>query len=63
MQTYIITGLRPYQLVNVTITATNGGGTSNHSNVLSVRTEEAGMYDSNNCCTGHIMVSYIQVPE
>ncbi|XP_065907794.1 cell adhesion molecule DSCAM-like isoform X2 [Dysidea avara] len=40
-QEYIITQLNPYQMVNVTITATNGGGTSSHSNELSGRTSEA----------------------
>ena len=42
IQRYIITGLNPYQMVNVTITATNGGGTSDFSNVISSRTSEAG---------------------
>ena len=45
-QEYIITQLNPYQMVNVTITATNGGGTSNHSNELSGRTSEAGWYNA-----------------
>ncbi|XP_065904759.1 cell adhesion molecule DSCAML1-like isoform X2 [Dysidea avara] len=41
-QSYIITGLsHPYQLVTVTINATNGGGTSNSSNVVTGRTAEA----------------------
>ena len=44
-QEYIITQLNPYQMVNVTITATNGGGTSSHSNELSGRTSEAGWYN------------------
>ena len=42
MQFYDITELSPYQLVTVTVTATNGGGTSNHSNEVSGRTNEAG---------------------
>ena len=43
VQYYNITGLSPYQLIIVTITATNGGGTSESSNEVSCRTEEAGM--------------------
>ena len=43
MQFYNITGLTPYQLVTVTITATNGGGTSENSNEMTVRTSEAGI--------------------
>ena len=41
-QTYEITGLSPYQLVTVTITATNGGGTSDPSNEVFSRSNEAG---------------------
>jgi len=37
-QSYDIAGLAPYQLVTVTITATNGGGTSGNSNPVTVRT-------------------------
>ena len=43
MQSYNITGLAPYQLVTVTITATNGGGTSGNSNEMTSRTSEAGI--------------------
>ena len=43
VQHYNITGLSPYQLITVTITATNGAGTSEPSNELSGRTNEAGM--------------------
>ena len=43
MQSYNITGLAPYQLVTVTITATNGGGTSENSNEMTARTSEAGI--------------------
>ena len=41
-QSYDITGLSPYQLVTVTITATNGGGTSNPSDEVSGRSSEEG---------------------
>ena len=41
-QSYDITGLSPYQLVTVTITATNGGGTSNSSDDVSGRSSEEG---------------------
>jgi len=41
-QAYDITGLDPYQLVTVTITATNGGGTSGNSNEMTGRAAEAG---------------------
>ena len=41
-QSYDITRLSPYQLVTVTITATNGGGTSDPSNEVSGRSSEAG---------------------
>ena len=43
MQSYNITGLRPYQLITVTITATNGAGTSEPSGNVTNRTHEAGM--------------------
>lgn len=43
VQFYDITGLSPYQLITVTITATNGAGTSEPSNKVSGRTNEAGM--------------------
>ena len=43
MQSYDITGLSPYQLVTVTITATNGGGTSDPSEGVSARSNEGGM--------------------
>ena len=43
-QTYDITGLSPYQLVIVNITATNGGGTSDFSVAVSNRSCEAGDY-------------------
>ena len=39
-----ITGLSPYQLITVTITATNGAGTSEPSNEVSGRTHEAGIH-------------------
>ena len=42
MQTYDITELSPYQLVRVTITATNGGGTSDPSDAVVGRSSEAG---------------------
>ena len=41
-QTFDITGLAPYQLVTVTITATNGGGTSVDSNEMTGRAGEIG---------------------
>ena len=43
VQYYTISGLNPYQLITVTITATNGAGTSEPSNEVSGRTHEAGM--------------------
>ena len=43
VQFYNITGLRPYQPIRVTITATNGAGTSEPSNKVSGRTHEAGI--------------------
>ena len=43
-QFYDITGLAPYQLVTVTITATNGRGTSGLSDALSGRSSEGGNY-------------------
>ena len=43
IQYYNITGLSPYQMITVTITATNGAGTSEPSNEVSGRTYEAGM--------------------
>ena len=46
-QYYDITGLSPYQLITVTITATNGAGTSEPSNEVSGRTNEAGMMSYN----------------
>ena len=51
MQSYNITGLTPYQNITVTVTATNGGGTSEPSNEVSDRTHEAGIVSmySNNC--------------
>ena len=42
MQSYNITGLAPYQLIRVTITAINGGGRSDPSNEVSGRTGEEG---------------------
>ena len=42
MQHYNITGLSPYQVFMATITATNGGGTSEPSNEISGRTHETG---------------------
>ena len=42
-QSYNITGLSPYQLVTVTITATNGGGTSEPSDEASGRSSESGI--------------------
>ena len=45
-ESYNITGLSPYQLVTVTITATNGGGTSNFSVPMVGRSSEAGDYDT-----------------
>ena len=50
-QFYTFTGMSPYQLITVTITATNGGGTSEPSNEVSGRTYEAG--------TVRIMCNYI----
>ena len=44
MQSFDITGLSPYQQITVTITATNGGGTSERSNEASGRTHEAGRH-------------------
>ena len=41
-QSYVITGLAPYQIVTVTIIAINGGGTSGSSNEVTERTAEAG---------------------
>ena len=46
VQHYNITGLSPNQLVTVTITATNGAGTSEPSNEISGRTNEAGTHDA-----------------
>ena len=43
VQYYNITGLNPYELITVTITATNGAGTSEPSNKVLGRTREAGM--------------------
>ena len=43
VQFYYITEMNPYQLITVTITATNGAGTSEPSNKVSGRTNEAGM--------------------
>ena len=43
MQSYNITGLAPYQLIRVTITAVNGGGRSAPSNEVSGRTDEEGI--------------------
>jgi len=46
-QSYNITGVGPYQLVTVTITATNGGETSRDSNVMMNWTSEAGIVVGN----------------
>ena len=35
--------MRPYQLITVTVSATNGGGTSEQSNEVTGRSLEAGM--------------------
>ena len=43
VQFYDVTGLSPYHLITVTITATNGAGTSKPSDEVSSRTNEAGM--------------------
>ena len=43
VQFYNITGMSPYQLITVTITVTNGAGTSEPSNEVSGRTNEAGI--------------------
>ena len=43
MQSLDISGLSPFQLVNVTIFATNGGGTSRISNMVSGRSNESGI--------------------
>ena len=43
IQFYYINGLSPYQLITVTIAATNGAGTSKPSNEASGRTNEAGI--------------------
>ena len=43
VQFYTITEMSPYQLITMTITATNGAGTSEPSNEVSGRTHEAGM--------------------
>ena len=42
MLSYDITGLSPFQLVTVTVTATTGGGTSNPSDARNGRSSEAG---------------------
>ena len=42
-QSHNISGISPYQEVRVTITATNGGGTSNASNEVIVKSNEGGM--------------------
>ena len=42
IQSYDITGLSPYQLVTMTITATNGGGTSDPSAAVVGRSSESG---------------------
>ena len=42
-QSYSITELAPHQLVIVTITATNGAGTSNSSSAAQIRTGESGI--------------------
>jgi len=44
MQSFNITGLSPYQLISVTVTAVNREGRSRPSNEVSNRTLEAGMY-------------------
>ena len=44
VQNINITGLSPYQLITVTITATNGAGTSEPSNKVLGRTHEAGIH-------------------
>ena len=41
--------MSPYQLITMTITATNGGGTSEPSNEVSDRTYEAGMIYNSSC--------------
>ena len=41
-QSYDVTGLSPFQLVTVIITATNGGGTSDPSDQVSGRSNEEG---------------------
>ena len=46
VRSYDIIGLSPNQLVTVTITATNGGGTSNLSVAMEGRSSEAGDYDT-----------------
>ena len=46
VQFYNITGMSPYQLITVTVTATNGAGTSEPSNEVSGRTNEAGIITS-----------------
>ena len=44
MQFVDITGLSTYQVITVTITATNGGGTSAPSNEAFGRSSEAGRH-------------------
>ena len=51
-QSFDITGLFPYQLVIVTITATNGGGTSDLSDAVSGRSSEGG---------NHIYLAYTKI--
>ena len=46
VQFYNITGMSPYQAITVTITATNGAGTSEPSNEVSGRTYEAGVFSN-----------------
>ena len=46
VQFYNINGMSPYQAITVTITATNGAGTSEPSNEVSGRTYEAGVFSN-----------------
>ena len=49
VQFYTITEMSPYQVITMSITATNGGGTSEPSNEVSGRTHEAGMMCNSLC--------------
>ena len=61
--------MSPYQLITVTITATNGAGTSEPSNEVSGRTHEAGMIMNililfsyhNNYCTAPGRVEIVDI--